>query len=323
MIKIAIIGAGLAGLTAANLLKKHAHIRVFEKSRGPGGRMATRYAEEFHFDHGAQFFQAKTDEFRNFINPMIKEGIIKEWHARFVEFENSKMVSSRAWDSEVPHYVGVNGMNEIGKYLSKNIDIHYNSKVTPVNEGAGWKIIDEQGKSLGYFDWVIVTAPAEQTVKLLPSNFEGLSEISSIKMTGCFSLMLGFEKPLSLYFDAALVRDADISWISVNSSKPGRLESFCLLVHSTNKWADSHIEDDVQQVLDYLVNEASKVIGHDLNIASHKAIHRWRYANIGKQEGKKYFIDPKLKIAACGDWCIQGRIESSFTSSFGLCKELF
>ena len=37
MIDIAIIGSGLSGLTAANLVNKHANITVFEKSSGIGG----------------------------------------------------------------------------------------------------------------------------------------------------------------------------------------------------------------------------------------------------------------------------------------------
>ncbi len=53
--------------------------------------------------------------------------------------------------------------------------------------------------------------------------------------------MLGYEQPLELDFDAALVKGFDISWISVNSSKPSRDNNYTLLVHSTNKWAQENI----------------------------------------------------------------------------------
>lgn len=55
--------------------------------------------------------------------------------------------------------------------------------------------------------------------------------------------MLGFSAPLDLPWQAAVVRNADISWMSVNSSKPGRADAFTMLVHSTNAWADAHIDD--------------------------------------------------------------------------------
>ncbi len=98
MINIAIIGAGLAGLTAANILKNNANITLFEKSRGVGGRIATRRSEPYFFDHGAQFFKARSAEFKDLINPMIKQGIIQTWNDRFVEFENRKITTRRNWD---------------------------------------------------------------------------------------------------------------------------------------------------------------------------------------------------------------------------------
>ena len=44
-------------------------------------------------------------------------------------------------------------------------------------------------------------------------------------------------------------------------------------------------------------------------------IHRWKYANIGKNDQFKYLLDQDKKLAAIGDWCIQGRIESAFVSA--------
>ena len=67
MTRIAIIGAGLSGLTAADSLKDYAEITIFEKARSVGGRMSNRRAEPYFFDHGAQYFSAKTDEFKAFI----------------------------------------------------------------------------------------------------------------------------------------------------------------------------------------------------------------------------------------------------------------
>ncbi|HCP22242.1 MAG TPA: FAD-dependent oxidoreductase, partial [Marinobacter hydrocarbonoclasticus] len=54
---IAVIGSGLAGLTAAILLGDSGHnVRVFEKSRGPGGRLASKRVANGSADIGAQYF---------------------------------------------------------------------------------------------------------------------------------------------------------------------------------------------------------------------------------------------------------------------------
>ena len=60
---IAVIGAGLAGLSCAQALLQAGHtVHVFDKSRGPSGRMSTRRAEDdngpWQCDHGAQYFTA-------------------------------------------------------------------------------------------------------------------------------------------------------------------------------------------------------------------------------------------------------------------------
>jgi predicted NAD/FAD-dependent oxidoreductase len=65
--RIAIIGAGMSGLTLANRLSKIAEVVLFEKSRGVGGRMSTRQADPFTFDHGAQFFTVRDKRFSVFI----------------------------------------------------------------------------------------------------------------------------------------------------------------------------------------------------------------------------------------------------------------
>ncbi|MFM7274112.1 MAG: FAD-dependent oxidoreductase, partial [Gammaproteobacteria bacterium] len=57
--RIAVIGAGIAGLALARALADAAEVTVFEKSRGAGGRMSTRRQEPWHFDHGTQFFTVR------------------------------------------------------------------------------------------------------------------------------------------------------------------------------------------------------------------------------------------------------------------------
>ena len=230
MTKIAIIGTGLSGLTVANILKDYAEITIFEKARGVSGRMATRRAEPFFFDHGAQFFKTRTDEFKTFIAPMIEEGVIARWDARFVEIENRKIIQKRQWGEGQPHYVGVPGMNAIAKYLSQALKVELGTRVQTINKNnhGRWSLENDQGNTLGDYDWVISTVPAKQASDLLPTSLLFYPKVKAVTMKGCFSLMLGFDHKLPLEFDAALVRDENISWISMNSSKPGRNAVVCV-----------------------------------------------------------------------------------------------
>ncbi|WP_169542867.1 NAD(P)/FAD-dependent oxidoreductase [Sneathiella aquimaris] len=315
MINIAIIGAGLSGLTAANMLKDRFSITLFDKSRGVGGRLATRRSHPYNFDHGAQFFSPKTDDFKAFIAPMIQAGVIEPWEARFAEIDGRKVTQQWQWDTQKPHYVGVPGMNAIGKYLAKGLEVKLNTPVKSIKQiGENWHLDDEHGNALGAFDWVISTIPPKQAAQLVPANDPVQQILEATSMSGCFSVMLGFETPLPLAFDAALVVNENISWISANQTKPGRENSYSLLVHSTNKWADAHLDDDREDALKYLCEHASEIVGHDLSKAVHKSIHGWRFANIEKQSGPSHFCDAQRKIALCGDYFIQGRMEAAFTS---------
>ena len=146
MVNIAIIGGGISGLTVANILRDYANVTIFEKARGVGGRMSTRRTEHFNFDHGAQFFTAKTKEFQSFLDPIIKQDIVQIWNARFVEFEQQNIVHERIWDESYPHYVGVPGMNAIAKYLAQDLDISLNTRIATIKEMNAWHLIDDQGK---------------------------------------------------------------------------------------------------------------------------------------------------------------------------------
>lgn len=323
MKNIAIIGAGISGLTAADILKNSANITVFEKSRGVSGRMSTRRAEPYFFDHGAQYFKVRTDQFNEFISPLINSGIIKIWNSRYVEFENREIVERYIWDEDDPHYVGVPGMNSIAKHLSRNLRIETGIRVNHITKNQNkWVLEDDNGNNLGEYDWVISTIPAEQASEILPDYLPFFTDVDKINMKSCFALMLGFERGLKLDFDAAIVRDEDVSWISVNSSKPGRNNAFSLLIHSSNDWSDENIDNNPDEVMEHLCSLTTEIIGHDLSNADHKAVHRWRYANIEKQTGNNFFLDADQKIAVCGDWLIEGRVEAAFTSGFELANEL-
>ena len=318
MTKIAIIGAGLSGLSAARFLKDRAEITLFEKARSVSGRISTRRAEPYFFDHGAQYFTARTKAFNDFIQPLINQGLIERWNARYVKFDSGKIIERKNWINEEPRYVGVPGMNKIAKHLAKDLNVHINTRIISLKRGDLWQLTDESGQVYSDFDWVISTTPSPQAAELLPKRFIYYEDIKDVKMHACFSLMLGFSESLPLEFEAAHVIHSDLSWIAVNSHKPGRADPFTLMVHSSEKYSEAHIDDDRETVMQHLMNETSNVIGHDVSIANYKTVHGWRYANNVKRKNCHIFLDPDLKLAACGDWCLGGRVEGAFTSAYNL-----
>jgi renalase len=318
MARIAVIGAGLAGLVVSRELADAHDVCLFEKSRGVGGRMSTRRAGPFEFDHGAQFFTARSREFRAFLEPMLQAGVVAAWPARFAEIQRSQIVATRRWGNENPHFVGVPGMSAVGRKLASGLNIRLETAVRSVSRvGDRWQLFGGGDVLLGEFDWVIVTAPATQAADLLASASIA-SYARRVRMHACYALLLGFDEPQDLPWNAALIRDADISWISVNSSKPGRAEPFCLVVHSTNTWAEANVDEDIEVIRHHLAEECREVAGIDTAAAAFVDVQRWRYANVDEQHGDLFALDAGQRLAMCGDWFVRGRVEGAFRSAIAL-----
>ena len=323
MARTAIIGAGLAGLVVARGLQDAHDVTVFEKSRGTGGRMATRYAEHLEFDHGAQFFTARSKAFRKYLFPLVSAGVVADWPARFAEFQGSELVSTRSWNESYAHYVGVPRMNAVGKWLARDLHVVLDTTVASMSRREGrWTLYDSSNTLLGQFEWVVLTVPAPQSAELAGLSTALGSYAAATQMQSCFALMLGMETPPDLQWQAALVRDADISWISLNSSKPGRPATTTFVVHSTNAWADAHIDDPTAAVRSYMLEQFSSVTGIDVSRLAHIDLHRWRFANLPRQDDPACLVDPDRNIAACGDWFIRGRVEAAFSSAVALLKSI-
>ncbi len=320
MIKIAIIGSGLAGISTAILLKDQADITLFEKARGVSGRMSTRMADPYLFDHGAQYFTVRTDAFRSFVHPLLEEGVIARWNANYVELDRNKIIKYKDWAKEEPRYVGVPKMNSVNKYLARNLKIKVNTKIKKLEKGATWSLLDDEGNKYSEFDWVITAIPPRQVTELLPDSFKYHEDIKKIEMHPSFSLMLGFKKELNIDFDAAKIINSDVSWISIDSRKPFRNNYFALIAQSSAEYAAQNIRRDKTHVIEYLIQETSDVLSQDLKSAVHKNIHGWLYANAVDHGKNVEFFDIDEKLAVCGDWCSGGRVEGAFLSAYNLAK---
>ncbi len=306
---IAIIGAGLAGLVLADRLKHDHSVRVFEKARGPGGRMSTRRADPYAFDHGAQYFTAETAAFDAFLDDQRSAGRIAPWPSA-LECVGGAQVSSK------PKWVAAPGMNAICKGLAEGLQVQSGAHVETLERAeSAWLLVDKTGASEGPFDWIISTAPAPQTKALMPDAFSGHDALDTVRMSGCFALMLGFDAPLALSWTALKSATPPVGFMALNSEKPQRSTDPSLLIQSTNEWAEAHLEDEPERVIASLLEAASHLAGIDLSTASHKALHRWRYAATPVPAGVDFLKDDALHLAVCGDWCLGSKVEAAFLSA--------
>lgn len=314
--RIAIIGAGISGLTLANNLAECADVQVFEKARGVGGRMNTRYADPFYFDHGTQFFTARSKAFQDFIAPLIADGLVAPWVGKVITFQEDRSIKDRLWFD--PHYVAVPNMNSLCKHMALGINFKVDCDVAPLASKGdnGWHLADKDGSALGVFDWVISTAPPLQTKRLFLGYLHSENPLPEAQLLGCYTLMIGFNVPWQKPWMAAKVRASPIEWIAINSSKPGRDKAITSIVaHSSNAWAEAHIDDDMEQAEQFLRDEFEAISGIDTRDADYFSFHRWRFALLEEVKEHAPFVDSARGIASTGDWCSASRIEDAWINA--------
>ncbi|GLQ22803.1 FAD-dependent oxidoreductase [Algimonas ampicilliniresistens] len=310
--KIAIIGAGMAGLTAARRLSDKHEVELFDKSRGVGGRMSTRYAGDYEFDHGAQYFTITDPEFQFLIDAIADNGCATRWDSRGLYLRDGELTK----DTGRPRWVGSPRMNVIAKALAQGLQINLGRRVSSISGSAGnLSLAFEEGGSEGPFDRVICTAPAPQAAAMLPPNSLLQSVLADVHMHACFALMVGWAEPFDPGWDSLRVTDLPISWLALNASKPGRNPAVpTLVVHAAPAWSDNHADADRDWVQSIMLGAASVLCDRKLDQAPHIALHRWLYAYSNAGVGQDCLIDPDRGVVLAGDWCVGGRVEGAFVS---------
>ena len=305
--RIAIVGAGMAGMSCGQRLSRLGHeVRLFDKGRGPGGRMATRRMEDggttLHFDHGAQYFTARDPRFVEQVAHWEASGVAARWAA----------AGDDAW-------VGTPAMNAPLKAMAGELGVQFGTRIEQlVRDGEGWQI-DGEGAPDARFDAVLVAVPAEQAGPLLQPHAPAMATLADQTASDpCWTLMAGFEAPLALVQDTLRQR-GPIGWAARNNAKPGRANEECWVIQASPEWSRAHLEEDAETVAAALLAELAEANGGPLPRQLGAAAHRWRFARSGTA-GEEALWDAEQRIGVCGDWLIGPRVEAAYISGLLLAE---
>ncbi|WP_169977928.1 NAD(P)/FAD-dependent oxidoreductase [Tautonia rosea] len=319
--RFGIIGAGIAGLTAARRLRECGHsVVVLDKGRRPGGRASTRSMDGLSFDHGPPWFSITDPTFQTFLEASGASSCLDVWQGRFARFESGLLIPELP---ESPRFVGVPGMGTIGQRLAEGIDVRMSVHVDRIEQSAdSWTIIARDGSSFGTFDAVIVTAPPAQAAALLREHSSLAATLESIPMAVCFAWMTTPEDGTVLPFDGIRCDHPVLRWASNEQSKPGRPESPALVLQANHAWSEAHRDRDPSEVARFLRAAAEETFAILLGPPRVESLHRWLFAQPVDPLGTPCLIDPEAHLAACGDWALLGSIEGAFQSGFACAQAL-
>lgn len=311
-LRIGVVGAGMAGLTAARILSDQGHdVVVVEKARGPGGRMSTRRNGDLRFDHGAQYFTARDPRFLRHVLAWQERGLVQEWDTRIATIGDH---DSKQQGQRTMRFLGVPVMNAICRELADELaDCRFNWAVRDLKQQEkGWVLTSDENQTLDC-DALVLTTPPEQA-SVLVRDPEVDERISDVEMMPCWSLMLVLNKPLFPEHDAAFVNQGPLSWVASQPSRPERPAANAWVLHAGPQWSSAHLEKSADEVRDLMLDAARALpLAQSFKVESAVA-HRWRYALARQPLDCGVIWLGSKNLALAGDWCHGSRVEGAFLS---------
>lgn len=319
---IAIIGAGLAGLSAAQALQAAGQsVHLFDKSRGSGGRMASKRNDSMTLDMGAQYFTARDRRFAETVQQWRSNGWVAEWTPTLYQYDQGTLSPS---PDEQVRWVGTPHMSAITRALLEDMPVTFACRITEAFRGSEhWTLLDADGQSHGPFSHVIVAVPAPQATALLSAAPTLAGTAASVAMEPTWAVALGFDEPLDTRIEGCFVRTEPLDWLARDRSKPGRacrMDTWVL--HAASSWSKQHLDLPKEQVIERLSGAFAELAGCVVPAPSFTHAHRWLYARPAGGHQWGALADADLGLYACGDWCLSGRVEGAWMSGQDAARRL-
>lgn len=293
----------MAGLACARALVDAGHeVVVHEKSRGFGGRAATRRKDGFVWDTGAGYIEAPM------LSHLPSEGLVRVDKPVWVVGEDLQPRPDRPTE---PRYAYLAGNNSLGKGLAAGLEIHRERRIeslVPLRDD---------------YDAIVVTAPIPQTRDLLVTIGEERN-LGAVAYRSCLAVCLGYEgEAPDVPYVSLMARDIPLGWLSLESTKcPGRTpEGCCSFVaqlgeaFSTENYARGHGE-----LVDFAADYVRRLYGLERLVASD--VMRWRYSQPTKVGDFEAANPPGVRVLVASDGLIGGKLHHAFEAGLKAARRL-
>ncbi len=338
ILDVAVIGAGMAGLTCAQLLRMAGYsVTVVEKSRGLGGRVATRRLQGTCADHGARYLQPTGLLLRRLVQVLSDRNIIEPWTDTVYELGSDQHPHLLAPGNWCTYYTAPAGMSAIGKFLGADLQILLNRRVAAISptDSQTWHLTLHATDSAAEPDQeltakaVVVAIPAPQALTLLEPHegavpLELLNKLRSVEFEPCISVMAGYpadrQQDLarrdSAWRAVAFPSEEKLAWVGIDSSKRRGSEVPVFVLQSTPGFAQGYLEaEDFQPAGEQLLARAAKYLLPWLDSPDWVQVHRWRYAFATRPLPEACLsAQVPVPVVCCGDWCGGNLVEGALAS---------
>ncbi len=334
--KIAVIGAGVAGLTAARVLAEARHeVVVFEKSRGYGGRLATRYAGEndnTKIDHGLPYIEVSSQKIEPLVKELVDKGVLEPWKGPFVHLNDQGEEST--FKPKKKRYIAPKGMNQVGKVLARMVDVRTETKVSGLthigedrSKKRSWMLNFPTGATEN-FDAVIIATPSKQAYAILNMTIDEvatlklLRDVDAVEYDPSFSLMAGFGSAEVPEWAMMTCDHPVIESITNETSKREGDTETAFVIHTTPEFAQQYKDSPRDEVTEIILDEFSDIIGGWGALPDWKQLHFWRYSRAKNPLPYPFMevVGNDAPIALIGSYMNGDDIESAYLSGLAIGK---
>ena len=306
---IAVVGGGISGLLLARTLRERgAKVIILEKSRGLGGRLATKRVGGVVFDQGAQYFTAKTPRFA---------ALVEAWRSQGV---------ACAWPEASTHRsIGKPSMNALGKFLAEGLEVKREAKVLSVRRVEKMWDVEIENQPTLRVDQLALTAPVPQSLALLKAgNVELPAEVAvnlaSLRYHPCLALLVTLGGASLVPVEGMVFSEGPVRWIADNVKKGiSPAGAAAVTVHLSPAFAAEHYAKSELELFPMIEPLIAPWLGAPVvNVA----LHRWKFS-----EPITVFPEPcvwldELGLGFAGDAFGGARVEGAALSGWALADKM-
>lgn len=335
MFDVAVIGAGLAGLLCAEQLHQAGYrVLVLEKSRGVGGRLATRRLSEIRADLGAPYLESEGRLSSLLFEMLHDRQILQLWTETVWQWDD-RTGEAQAQPPET-RYIAPSGMTAVGKFLAGEMEIWFDRRVSAIAETPEhqWHLCLEAPRHSTELPMeltakaIVLAIPAPQALDLL-EPFEGsapefVEKVRAIDYDPCLTAIAGYSRQHQAVLEEVdrpwrairFPQHEELSWLGLDSSKRVDPCQPIFAIHSSAKFARTYLEStDLDALGRQLLDRAASLLLLGLATPEFVRVHRWRYAFARRVETQDCLTASlSAPLVCCGDWCGEKRIETALRS---------
>ena len=266
---VAVVGAGFSGLVAATgLAASGRSVRVIDKGRSVGGRLATRRIGDATLDHGAQFFTVRSTRFAGFVEEAVADGVVYEWCRGFAESDGH------------PRYATTGGMNRLAKWLATDLEITVDTRIESITNADGQWLLHHPGGHIAA-GAVVLTAPMPQALALLDAGCVAVAapvraRMAAIRYHPTIGVLVLLDRPSAVPHPGGAQRPQGPFGFVADNAKKGISSGVGLTLHLTHELSVKRWDDDPDIVLAEMLEAARPWIGPARVVEAQ--IKHWRYA---------------------------------------------